>query len=450
VIDDTTTQGDRRRYSIAHLLLLLPWIALVIDAWSPIGDNSFLWHIRAGELQIDAGAVLTTDPFSFTKGGEIWLTQSWLADVGYGWAEGINGLGFVPWMLLAVSGLTFLGIGLIAHRVNPNPISTAAVLFLATVSMLSFLVPRPVLFSYLLLVMVILAWERPQARWTLPFLFWVWASVHGSFFLGLAYIGLRLIARRDWKALPVAGAAGVSVLLTPHGMGVVRMLLDFVAARPYLALLTEWRPPELLSPVFLPLFIGLALILYGAAVGRVRPRQLWIVIPFFALALTATRSVPPALIALLGPIALAIGAFGSKLPRRFGEVSAAVFALVVLALPFFLAGDGELGEDRFPIEAAKALNPDNTFHDDVVGGYLIWSEGPERQVFIDDRAELYQEQMERFVALRNGREPWEPVFAEYGITQALLRKGEPMVAWLGDAGWTIQFDDEEFVVLSKG
>jgi hypothetical protein len=441
------TPAEKEGFSLFHLLWVVPWIALVIDAWTPIGDNSFLWHVRAGQLQIASGGVITTDPFSFTKGGEVWLTQSWLADVFYRWGEIHTGLGFVPWMLLAISSLTFIGIGLIAYRANPNPAATALVLILATVSLLSFLVPRPVLFSYLLFVVVILAWGRPGVRWAIPFLFWIWASMHGSFFIGLAYVGLCLIARRDWKAMPIAVAAGLSVLLTPHGLGVVKMLLDFFAARPYLALLTEWRPPELLSPVFLPVFIALALILYGATTGRVKPSALWTVIPFFALALTSTRSVPPALLALLGPVAIAVGAHGSSLPRRFGQGPTLIFAAVVLILPFLLTGGAELAEDRFPVEAARALDQNNTFHDDVVGGYLAWSEGPERQVFIDDRAELYQEQMERFVALRNGREPWEPVFAEYDIRQALLRSGEPMIGWLKEAGWNQEFADEEFVVL---
>ena len=48
---ETASQASRRRFSLAHLVLILPWIALVIDAWAPIRDNSFLWHIRAGELQ---------------------------------------------------------------------------------------------------------------------------------------------------------------------------------------------------------------------------------------------------------------------------------------------------------------------------------------------------------------------------------------------------------------
>jgi hypothetical protein len=440
-------QTERRRFSLVHLLLLLPWIALVIDAWAPIGDNSFLWHIRAGELQIEAGSVLVADPFSFTRLGAEWLTQSWLADILYAWLESYTGLGFVPPMLLITSSLTFIGIGLIAYRANPNPAATSIVLILATLSFISFLVPRPVIFSYLLFVLVILAWERPHIRWLIPFLFWLWASVHGSFFIGLAYVGLRLIGRKEWKALPAAVAGGVAVLLTAHGFGVVQMLLDFFAARPYLSLLTEWRSPELLSPVFFPVFVALALILIGAALGRVPASRLWVVIPFLALALTATRSVPPALLALVTATAISIGSFGSRLPRRFGTGPAAVVALVVFVLPFLLIGDAGLSDERFPVEAVRALDGSNTFHDDVVGGYLIWSEGPERLVYIDDRAELYQEQMEEFVAIRSGREDWRPAFEEFDIQQAILRQGEPIVEWLGDGGWVEVHSDDEFIVL---
>jgi hypothetical protein len=166
-----------RRFSLAHLTLVIPWVALVIDAWAPIGDNSFLWHIRAGILQLEQGTVLTADPFSFTAGGESWLTQSWLAELLYARLEASSGLDFVPWLLLVLTALTFVGIGLLAFKTSQSALATAVVLLLSTISLISFLVPRPVIFSYLLFVLVILAWERPASRWSLPFLFWIWAWV---------------------------------------------------------------------------------------------------------------------------------------------------------------------------------------------------------------------------------------------------------------------------------
>ena len=42
---------------------------------------------------------------------------------------------------------------------------------------------------------------------------------HGSFAIGLAYVGLTIIVERDWKALPTAIVAGLSTFLTAHGLG---------------------------------------------------------------------------------------------------------------------------------------------------------------------------------------------------------------------------------------
>ena len=114
-----------RRFSIAHLALIVPLVALVIAAWGLIADNSFLWHIRAGSLQVESGSVLTTDPFSFTMFGEQWRTQSWLAELLYAWVESFSGLGFVAPMILVVSTITFICVGLIAYRTSGSVTATA-------------------------------------------------------------------------------------------------------------------------------------------------------------------------------------------------------------------------------------------------------------------------------------------------------------------------------------
>lgn len=243
--EEAALRPSPRRFSFAHLLLLVPWVALVIDAWAPIRDNSFLWHIRAGDLQAGAGQVLTTDPFSFTMNGAPWLTQSWLAELLYYWGERNWGLGFVPPMLLLATTVTFLGISLIAFRRSQSVSGTAVVSILSTLLLISFLVPRPVIFSFALFVLVILAWERSSTRWALPFLFWIWASTHGSFAIGLAYVGLNLIAEREWKWLPTAILSGLVTFLTAHGLGVLTILFEFLDAGDALALLSEWRRPEL-------------------------------------------------------------------------------------------------------------------------------------------------------------------------------------------------------------
>lgn len=439
-----------RRLSIAHLALVVPWVAIVIDAFQPIGDNSFLWHVRAGSVQAEQGSVLTADPFSFTLEGEPWLTQSWLVELLYAWGEGFSGLGFVPYLLLIVSSLIFLGIGLVAYRYSHSVPATALVSILGVLALISFLVPRPVLFSYLLMVLVILAWDLPASRWTVPFLFWIWAAVHASFLIGLAYVGLTLLMRREWRLLPQAAVAGLATLATAHGLGVVTFLIEFGGNSDALQHLTEWRRPGLLDPVFLPFAATVVFIVIGAFRARVFPRHLWLVVPFLILGLSSVRAIPPAFLGLIPLAGLSLSglAVGSRTGLR--ARLAAVFAVVVLVMPFLLISDGQLSEERFPLEATAYLDDVPTFHDDRVGGYLIWAEGPERKVYIDDRAELYGERMGEFVAVRRGETAWEPVFVRDGIEQALLANDERMVVELANAGWVTVHSDEHFTILHPG
>jgi len=436
-----------RRVSVAHLALIVPWVALVVAAWSPLRDNSFLWHVRAGTLQLDGGRVLTADPFSFTMLGEQWLTQSWLAELLYAWSEKVSGIGFVPPMLLLVTSITMVGIGLIAYRASQSVTASAIVLILSSILLISFLVPRPVIFSFALFVLVIIAWERPAARWALPFLIWLWASIHGSFAIGLAYVVLSLIVRREWRWLSVPAVGGVLSLATAHGLGVVAMLVAFGRARDTLSLLSEWRRPELWSAVFLPFAVGVVIIVLGAFRGRITPNHLWVLVPFLLLGLSATRALPPAWIGLIPLVGLALGEMSAGTGRRFSMGAAAVFVTTVLILPFLIRDDGSLDPNRFPLTAVGSLSDVNTFHDDVTGGYLIWVEGPQRLVYLDDRAELYQGRIGDFVAVRDGDVDWEPVFAREGIEQALLKKGEYLAVELESAGWTRSYDDESFVIL---
>jgi hypothetical protein len=439
--------GPARRFTVAHLVLTLPWIALVIDAWAPIRDNSFLWHVRAGSLQLELGRVLTEDPFSFTMAGTPWRTQSWLAELVYALGERATGLGFVPLMMLTLTMITFLGFGLVVYRWSRSVPATALLLLLSTVLLLSFLVPRPVLFSFVLFPLVILAWDRPATRWSVPLLFWIWASVHGSFVIGLAYVGLALLAERRWRLLPTAIVAGLATLVTAHGLGVLQMLVDFLAARDTLALLSEWRRPELLSVVFLPFVFGIGLLILGSWRRIIEPRHLIVIVPFLLLALSSTRAVPVAWIALLPLVASSLAGLGDGWAGRFSPRAAAIFSAAVIVLPFLVAGDGALDAKRFPLEARNALVGERLFHDDRTGGYLIWADWPERQVVIDDRAELYGERMREFVAVRRGEADWRPLFTREGVDEALLSVGEPLIDDLVTAGWREVYRDEAFVVI---
>jgi hypothetical protein len=230
-------------------------------------------------------------------------------------------------------------------------------------------------------------------------------------------------------------------------LGVLEFLLDFSEAGSALALLSEWRKPEIWSVVFAPFLIGVGLIIVGAARQRITARHLIVLVPFLILALSATRAVPPAWIALVPLMAAALADLAPGARRRFSKIAAIVFGVVVVVTPLFIISDASIDEERFPVAALGHLDDVPTFHDDSAGGYLIWAEGPERLVYIDDRAELYGDRMTEYVEMRDLERDWQPVFERDGIEQALLKADEELIGELEAAGWTATYEDEVYVVL---
>ena len=255
-------------------------------------------------------------------------------------------------MMLLLSSITFLAIGIVSYRRSRSEWSTAIIVALTTLLMISFLVPRPVLFSLALFALVVVAWDRPVTRWTVPFLFWIWASVHGSFAIGLAYVGLTIIVESDWKALPTAIVAGLSTLLTAHGLGVLEFLLDFSEAGPALALLSEWRRPELLSVVFAPSSSGSG----SSSSGPSRKGDTEA--PDHPGAIPAARSErhqsrPTGLDRLVPLMGTALAGLAVGARQRFSMTAAVVFGLVVMIIPWFIISDGSIDEEKFPVAAAE-------------------------------------------------------------------------------------------------
>ncbi len=441
--------GSRPWFSVWHLTLFLPWVVLGIVARSPIRDNSFLWHVRSGTVQLDRGAVLTSDPFSFTALGRSWRTQSWLVELGYGWLERRVGLSYVPWMIIVVGGVFLLALSVIAYRRLRRPLPLVVYLVLTSVMAAGFLNPRPVIFSYALFALVVAADDDRRLRWTLPLLFWAWAAIHGSFVIGGAYILLQAIRRREWERWRELAVIGVAVTVTAHGFGVWQMLWSFLGGREALSNITEWAHPNLISVPLAPLFLGIVGLVVAGMRGRLEPRDLWVIVPFLGLALSSNRSVIPGWIALTPFVVRSLEDLQIRtrpLDARQARVNVAAAAILVV-LPFMVPLESGISEETFPVEAAAHLAGSRLFHDDGTGGYLIYSQWPDRLIYIDDRAELFHDELPEFVEARGGRAVWREVFARYGIDEVLLREKDPLLETLRLAGWSEVYRDDTFVLM---
>jgi len=441
--------SDRWRPSVAHVALLLPWVLAIIAARLPVRDNSFLWHVTAGRLQIGTSSVLTTDPFSFTYGGAAWRTQSWLLDLAYAWLDDRFALGYAG-VLVAVSALATYSLLLLAvWRVTSSVEATALVGVMTAWLSAIFLNPRPVLVSYLLLAITVAVCLDRRLRWVLPALVWVWASVHGSFVLGIGYVVLDGLRRRDRRAMIDVSSMTIAATLTAHGLGVWELLVRFLESSDALDLITEWRTPDFTGVALLPFLVGIVLLIVAGMRGTLSGGDLWVLVPFLVFSMTATRAVWPAWIPLAPMAALALrdipAASRSSRPATNRVLALATAAVVIL--PLLIPITGSFSEE-FPVEATAELIDAPTFHDDRTGGYLIYAMGPDFEVFVDDRAELYgADHLRDVVATRSGTPEWRSVFEEWGITQALIRPDDGLVQALEDDGWSTTHVDEEYVVL---
>ncbi len=444
------------RLRVAHLRFVVPFLLLAWRASLPIGDNSFLWHVRAGTAQLDLGQVLNADVFSFTASGEMWRTQSWLAELAYGWLENVTGgIGWVPVMKFLAMSLTVALVAMVIHRVGGRRGGiTLAGLLLLVWQAAPFGVARPALLGFLLLSAVV-AFAHMDRRplWLLPILFWFWASIHGMFVVGLGYLFLDALRRRSRRQVVAVGLSALATAFTAHGFGAWWILLQFMRSRGALDLIREWLPPDFSNPFLLPLLIVILGVIVAGTLSRLTPEDLWILIPFVAFGVVAERNVWPAVI-VLAPLAARSFAASEAKPRAQQPepvvVNWAIAAMLASVAVFGLLRVAPLSEDRFPTRlAVDALEPGPLFNGSAVGGYLIYADWPDRFVFIDDRAELYGETgFRRFQDLKAGV-GIEKAFTALGIEQALVNADWPIVGYLELLGWEYRYQDEFFVVMAQ-
>jgi hypothetical protein len=121
--------------------------------------------------------------------------------------------------------------------------------------------------------------------WTLPPLFAVWANCHGGFLAGycvlVAYFigrGCEAVLARGRRALPmvlhltaILAVTALATLINPYGINLHDWLLQSLGSpRPEIV---EWRPPELLSVVWVQWWLLVAVFIV-AVVRTNKPRDL--------------------------------------------------------------------------------------------------------------------------------------------------------------------------------
>lgn len=503
LIDETTVRSEARRLSptLDHVYLAAVLVLLALrPLLTPIRPHDFWWHIATGRTIVATGDIPQVDAFSFTRAGEPFYNQSWLAQL---LMYGLHRLGGVELLLIVQALVIILAYGLLLRlctlRTGRFRLSAGLLLLSLPLSFDNWTI-RPQTYTFPLFVafLTILTEGRLGRRsrlWLLPMLMVLWVNLHGSFVLGLVLIGITLVgellaalrrrpleASADARCSPLAallsplsaqlalwGAlAALATMVNPRGPAVLGYVGSLLGSSAVSSLVTEWAPPtvhEASGAIFFAFVIVLAAVLIYA---RSRPplTDMLLVGAFFWLALGAGRSIvwfgfvaTPLLAAQAATLLPPARTMAPGAPVLNGLLIGLLGLLLFASLPWikpsvFPPQVGALLSHETPVAAVEALRalpdrPRRLFHSMRYGSYLIWA-APEQKVFVDPRIELYPYELwVDYITLGQSRDA-AALLERYRIDGLLLDAEEqrPLIAWARDrADWTLRYEDARTVLF---
>ncbi len=474
------------------LAILLPVLAALIATMSTV---DLAYHVRAGQLMFQQGAILRTDPFAFTTGGAPWLDQQWgaqlLLALGY-WLGGWSGLAILRAALVAIT----VGLVLVACRRQGVGLRVAAWLTLGSfILAAAALGLRPQLFGMTLfaatLALLASRDRRPRLVWLIPLLVIPWASLHGSFIFAPAALGVAwledLLAARPGarRLLLVTIATAAASLLNPFGFGVWSYAIGLTANPTIRRLITEWQPTAPLSASGLLLYGSM--VVFGAVIlvnrrghswRDIGPTLLWLV--FLGLvAIQAERGI--AWWALGAPVAVAgiLGRAGAVRPssaesdaeakpvraERASALNGAIVIVLLLAgvilLPIWRGGTTLLGPAGLLADAPPGITvalvgkvgpSDRIWNAQAWGSWLEFAT-PGVPVAVDSRIEVIPTMAwDDHIALSGGASDWQAILDRWQVTVVVASKNEqaaliPLME--ASPAWSVLYQDADGVVFVR-
>jgi hypothetical protein len=439
----------------------------------PIGDNSMLTHLRTGVDMVHLGGIPRSDPYSWTAGGTPWVVQSWLPEWTYGWAHRLGGDRLVVFeQALLMGGLAWLVVRLARAG---SPVRTALGGLIAVGMGAVLWSPRPLLFGLVCMALLVTVVERRKTSWLLVPVVWFWVQSHGSFPLGLAWLGARAVGEAmDWRGWPRDAMSYVGAFVAGLVVSVVNPLrarllafpLTLGSKREAFSTIIEWRSPNFQQggPRVALVFLVLALLLLARA--RLTWRDVVPVVAFIALGLLAMRNLPVAAIVLAPVLGRALRRPEAAPPRSAGaaghqRTNRALAATLAVAFAIFGASiwsQPGLRLDAYPVAAADFLDRQDLFaaphrvaHQDFVGNFIELRYGRRDPVFVDDRYDMYPLAVSRdYGRLLGARPEALGILDRRSVDVVLWEKDQPLANLLQVSGrWEQIFAEGDWVVYRR-
>jgi hypothetical protein len=466
-------RSPRRRLSWPLAAAAAGYLLLLALGPRLLNDADTYWQIAVGDWILAHRQVPHIDVYSYTMAGAPWISSQWLAQVVFaavfrtaGWA------GLVILSAAAIATAFGLLMRFLLERLAPTPalVLATGAFVLASPHMLArpHALAMPVMVAWVAGLVRALDARRLPSFALLPLLT-LWANLHGSFTLGLAFLA-PVALEALWNAQPderlgvvlrwaaFGTCAVLAACITPYGPESILVTRRILALGPALSLIGEWQPQSFATLVGFELCMLMAI---GFALYRrltLPPIRILVVLGLLHMALAHTRNGE--VLGLLAPLFLAAplaSQFGARAMTegdgRGGFAPATLALLLVLgiatvAMPQVMAYrmPAKVTPER-AVAAVKASGKTHILNSYDFGGYLI-AQGV--APFIDGRTELYGE---AFVMRHNRAVMLQDVgtffrlLHDYHIDVTLLAPGTPANGLLDRLkGWKRVYADDVAVV----
>jgi hypothetical protein len=471
--------------SFSAIFLCLLFALLALGREKMLRDPGTFWHTQVGREMLSAQAVMRTDHYTFTNGGQPWIAQQWLAELVMAAVHGLAGLDGLLLIAAAILAATYAFAGDRLRAAGLGWPATIILLLLVIASSSFHFLVRPHLVTIALMAYVfailcdVESGRSPLRRlMLLPALMILWTNLHGGALGGLATILLVLLlwlcrstrysatehahavrSRCLQLAVPAA-LCTIAILINPYGPSLPSVWLSLMRSPLLPQVIQEHAPLRLIS-IECAMILALASV-YMITLFRAWPhgrRTTWLIpLVWLALAFSRVRHGPIFAVCAVITIADMLAAMPRAAitvqqvldtSRRSWLVPTCCTLMILLlqstGVPIPLVGAhwARLDPTYWPIEttrdlqriAAKGSSP-HVFNDMRFGGYLI-AHAPNTRPFIDDRCELHREQgIRRYLEIRHNPPLIEGLFAELRLDMALVAGGTALDRYLaGSAHW---------------
>ncbi|MFA7677194.1 MAG: hypothetical protein WCY34_03390, partial [Candidatus Omnitrophota bacterium] len=448
-------------------VLFILFSYLILFACYNLGGADYLFHIKCGQVIVEEKQLPSSDIFSFTKNSKTWNDHEWLYQVGLYYVYENFGLKGLFLLRIITFSLAFFLLTCIALKVD-WVFSFPLLFYGLQISFRRFtLRPDNLSFLFLILFLLPFVFKKRKLLFLMPLAQVLWVNIHGFFFLGPAILAIYLLLvpgaeksrdRKFYNSVKLNFLLCIfACFITPHPG--LMLQYPFIVIREILSgnqKLFYQFIQELSSPLALARsnYVFLAYIAAGLVFLIFTPRKNWFYIGLFlAMAVFSLNSlrnmyfiVPVVMVVFIECYPRIKEAFSKLFIKEKGFLFLRIsFLILAVAISFKTFGairqlperkidylteenkvvSGGLFLARDPLEypgkmiefIGKNPLPEKMFNTFNIGAMLIFNFYPQRQVFIDGRAEFYgQEFFSLYRKILEGdSQAIDQAIGEYGL-----------------------------------